>query len=272
MADAKNLFDANYYATGCGMPYRRDDAWMVFFGGVAAHIVAEIAPASVLDAGCALGILVEQLRMRGVAADGVDISEFAIGSAHESVREYLWVGSVAEPFGKQYDLIVCIEVLEHMSRGDAELAVVNFCANSDDILFSSSPEDYAEPTHFNVNPPEYWAYLFAQQGFFRDVDFDATFLTPWAARFRRRTDPPARVLRDYERRFWEFSRESQELRRQAVAQREQLAAAAAAHAYAKRIEGELAAKNAHIARLEELLRRVENGRIMRLLRRFTQTP
>lgn len=27
-------------------------------------------------------------------------------------------------------------------------------------------------SHINVQPPEYWAQLFARQGFFRDVDFD----------------------------------------------------------------------------------------------------
>ncbi|NNJ09627.1 methyltransferase domain-containing protein [Chloroflexales bacterium ZM16-3] len=274
---AGELFDANYYATGCGMPYRRDAAWMAFFGGVADRIVAEIAPASALDAGCAIGLLVEQLRERGVAAEGVDISEYAIGSAHESIRDHVRVGSVAEPFGHRYDLIVCIEVLEHMPRAAAEAAVANFCAHSDDVLFSSSPLDHKEATHFNVNPPEYWAYLFAQQGFFRDVDFDAGFLTPWAARFRRRAEPAARVVRDYERRFWELWRANSDLRQLALEQRAQIAAADAraesadeSATYARRLEGELAVRDAQIARLTDLLRRIENGRVMRILRAITR--
>ncbi|NTV63264.1 MAG: class I SAM-dependent methyltransferase, partial [Oscillochloris sp.] len=150
------------------MPYRRDEAWMAFFGGVADRIVAEIAPASALDAGCAIGLLVEQLRLRGVDTQGVDISEYAISSAHESIRDHVRVGSIAEPLGRRYDLIVCIEVLEHMPRREAEAAIASFCAHSDDVLFSSSPFDHKEATHFNVNPPEYWAYLFAQHGFYRD--------------------------------------------------------------------------------------------------------
>lgn len=286
-AQAGRLFDAHYYATGCGMPYGRDAAWLAFFGGVADRIVAEIGPASVLDAGCAIGLLVEQLRARGVDAEGVDISEYAIGQAHESVRGHVRAGSVAEPFGRRYDLIVCIEVLEHMPPSEAERAVANFCAHSDDVLFSSSPLDYREATHFNVRPPEHWAYLFAQHGFYRDVDFDAGFITPWAARFRRSAEPPARVARDYERRFWLLWKENSDLRQLALEMRAQLAAAhdaqaaqaaalagaeearrAAAElaAYAARLERAVAAKDAQIGRLEALLRRVENGRLMRILR------
>lgn len=270
------LFDAHYYATGCGMPYRRDEAWIAFFGGVAGRVVAEIGPGSALDAGCAIGLLVEQLRERGVDAEGVDISDYAIGQAHESVRDYVRVGSVAEPFGRRYDLIVCIEVLEHMPPAEAERAVANFCAHTDDVLFSSSPHDYQEATHFNVRPPEHWAYLFAQHGFYRDVDFDASFLTPWAVRFRRRSEPPARIVRDYERRFWLLWKENTDLRRLALDQRAQLAAAQAAEepmraaadasAYAAALEREIAIKNEQIGRLEALLARIENGRLMRILR------
>lgn len=284
LLDYGRLFDAHYFATGLGAPYRRDEHWTGFFAGIAERIVAEIGPASALDAGCALGLLVEQLRLRGVDAEGVDISTYAIVNAPETVREHVRVASVVEPFGRRYDLIICIEVLEHLPRAEAERAVVNLCRHSDDVLFSSSPLDYKEATHFNVNPPEYWADLFARQGFFRDLDFDASFITPWAARFRRRADPPHRVVRDYERHLWELRRENADLRQSALEQREQLAAAheRAAEAarqlqqherttgdlaaYAARLEAELARKNAHIAHLERLIARIENGRVLRLLR------
>lgn len=289
-ADTQSLFDAHYYATGCGLPYRRDEAWQRFFGGVADQIVAEIAPTSALDAGCALGLLVEQLRERGVAAEGVDISEYAIANAPEAVRPFVRVGSVTEPFGRRYDLIVCIEVLEHMPPEGAERAIANLCAHSDDVLFSSSPHDYKEATHFNVNPPEHWAARFARHGLYHDLEFDASFITPWAARFRRRAEPPHQIVRAYERRLWELRRENADLRQLALEQREQLSVAhgaaadlarhderlahlqaelQAAHAYAARIEAALAEKNTHIARVEDLLRRVEHGRVMRILQTLT---
>lgn len=223
-----NLFDEHYYATGCGMPYRRDAAWLHFFGGVAAQIDTGIALKTVLDAGCAIGLLVEQLRARGIAAEGIDISEYAIAQADRTVQPYVRIGSVAEPFGRRYDLIVCIEVLEHMPAADAEAAVANFCAHTDDVLFLSSPLDYKEATHFTVRPVEHWAALFARAGFFRDIDFDARFLTLWAVRFRRCSEPMARLVRDYERRQWELTRENSDLRQLALEQRGQLATAAQA--------------------------------------------
>ncbi|MBL8058935.1 MAG: methyltransferase domain-containing protein, partial [Anaerolineales bacterium] len=208
-----DLFDANYYRCGCGeLPYQREPAWLGFFGGVADEIVRRIGPRTVLDAGCAMGFLVEALRDRGVAAEGVDISEYAISQVRADVRPYCRVGSVLEPFPARYDLITCVEVLEHMPAAEAERALANLCRHTDDILFSSSPRDYAEPTHFNVRPPEYWAELFALNGFVRDVDFEAGFLTPWAARFRRSAEPPARVVRAYERRLAALAQENAELR------------------------------------------------------------
>lgn len=215
--DESHHFDAHYYATGCGMPYERTPAWLNFFGGLADRIVRDIGPKTVLDAGCALGFLVEMLRERGIEAYGVDISEYAIRNVHERIQPYCRIGSISEPFAnydlpERYDLIVNIEVLEHMQPRDAEQAAANLCAHADDILFSSTPFDYKEATHFHVQPPEYWAELFSHQGFYRDVDFDASFITQWAVRFRHSQEPAHRLVRDYERKFWLLWKENCDLR------------------------------------------------------------
>lgn len=221
----QDLYNAFYYRTGCGPPYQRDEHWTAFFGRIAETIVERISPRSVLDAGCAFGLLVEQLRLLGVDAEGVDISEFAIASAPEAVRPHVRAASITEPFGRRYDVIVCIEVLEHMPQRDAEAAIANLTAHSDDILFSSSPLDFKEATHFNVHPIEHWVELFATHGFVRDVDFDASFITPWAMRLRRRADPLPRIVRDYERRFWEVWKATTDLRELVLNQRKQIEAA-----------------------------------------------
>jgi hypothetical protein len=218
------MFDAYYFATGCGRPYQRDAEWLRFFGEIAGRIASDIQPETVLDAGCAWGFLVEALRQREVEAYGIDISDYAIQNVHPEIQPYCWVGSVAEPFPQKYDLIVCIEVLEHLSQAQAEGAVINFCRHSEDILFSSTPFDYKEATHFNVQPPEYWAELFARQGFFRDVDFDASFITPWAVRFRQKSEPLARMVRDYERRYFLLSKENADLRSLTVEMRAEISA------------------------------------------------
>lgn len=218
------LYDRYYFQHSCGPVYERSAHWIQWFGNIADHIVQKINPRTVLDAGCAMGFLVEALRERGVEAYGIDISEYAIANVREDIRPFCEVGSILDPLPQNYNLIVSIEVLEHLRRPESEQALINLCRSSDDILFSSSPTDYREATHFNVQPPEVWAELFAAQGFFHDVDFDASFLTAWAVRFRRRDEPFPRLARDYERRFWQLGKENYDLRDLAVESRNRLAA------------------------------------------------
>ena len=72
-------YDANYYQHHCGSPYHRNiPHWRMFFDRIAQASATELAPATALDAGCAMGTLVESLRARGVDAYGVDASEYAI--------------------------------------------------------------------------------------------------------------------------------------------------------------------------------------------------
>jgi len=211
--DSSDLYDSCCFAHGCGeRPYQRDEEWLRYFYRLAERIVSDIRPKTVLDAGCAMGFLVEGLRKEGVEAYGIDVSEYALSQVHPDIEPYCWEGSITEPFHQRYDLITCIDVLEHLPVKDGEDAIENLCRFSDDILFSSTPFDYKEATHYNVQPPSYWVYKFAQQGFFRDVDFDGSFITPWAIRFRRRKEPVHRLIREYERGFWLLWKENTDLR------------------------------------------------------------
>ena len=99
--DPQEIFNAHYYAHDCGRPYQRNEVWLAVFRRWAERIVQAIQPRSTLDAGCAYGFLVEMLRARGVAAWGVDISEYAIGQVHDSMKAYCRVGSITEPFGQR---------------------------------------------------------------------------------------------------------------------------------------------------------------------------
>ncbi len=60
--DIASTYGADYFAHYSGGPYRRDEHWLGFFGGIADRIVTDIDPSTVLDAGCAMGFLVESRR------------------------------------------------------------------------------------------------------------------------------------------------------------------------------------------------------------------
>jgi len=253
--DYRKAFDAYYYAHDCGAPYLRNEQWLNFFGGVAERIVKEINPKSVLDAGCAMGFLVEGLRARGVEAWGVDVSEYAIGQVHESVRPYCRVGSITQPFQRKYDLVTCIEVFEHMPPAEAEKAAENLCRHTDDILFSSTPFDYKEVTHVNVHPPEYWAELFARFGFYRDFDFDASFLTPWAVRYTRKPFEQGHFISEYERRFFLLWKENCDMR--ALVQQQQGTVA--------RLEGQVQEQQAEATGSKAQLQEIHESRAWRFM-------
>lgn len=210
---AEHPYNELYYLTGLGQPYERNAEWLDFFQKLADRILADLQPASVLDAGCAFGFLVEGLRNRGAEAWGVDISAYAISQAAPEVAPFCRVHSISSPFERQYDLIVTIEVLEHLPWDQAQAAIANLCQHCQRILFSSTPEDFKELTHITVRPPEVWAEVMARNGFFRDLDYDASYLTPWAALFTRAGLTPPRLVRAYERRFYEVWKENNVLRK-----------------------------------------------------------
>lgn len=216
-------YGSYYYRHDCGVPYERNEHWLEFFDRAAETIVREFHPTTVLDAGCAMGFLVEGLRKRGVEASGIDVSEYAISEVHESVAEHCSVASLSEPLPGRYDLITCIEVLEHIPAEQADRAIANLCAASDQLLISTSPTDFAEPTHLNVQPPEYWSAALAREGFFREVDRDLSYLTPWAALYVRREEPVPETIRRYDRSWWRLRNEVGEVRAALLKSQEKLA-------------------------------------------------
>src|SRR5262245_6320212 len=195
-ASAQSVYDKKYFDEfgGQGAYVRENPKWLEHFGRLADAIVERYHPKRVLDVGCAKGFLVEKLRDRGVEAFGVDVSEFAISEVREDVRPFCKVASAAEPFGEKYDLITCIEVVEHMEEDAARRAVANLCEHADQVLFSSTPSDFADETHLCVQRAETWKELFAEHGLYADLKFDPTFIAPQAMRFVRASKAKPHVV------------------------------------------------------------------------------
>ena len=183
--------DAYYASYGAHLGHdhaysRGNTIFKTFFENIADAIVRNPSPANFLDAGCAIGFLVEALRDRGVDARGFDISVFAIRSIPEALRPFIHEGSLLDEIEGTFDMISCIEVLEHLEEEFAQPAIENLCRHTDAVLFSSSPDDFDDPTHLNVRDGDYWALIFASQGFFRDfTDEVAQTISPQAVLFRR---------------------------------------------------------------------------------------
>lgn len=210
--DAGKLYGRWYYDSYT-VPYHENDHWKQFFGAVADAIISQLQPTTVLDAGCAKGFLVAALRERGVDAYGFDLSEHAIDDAPEAAKPYVRVGSLTDPIDDRYDLVTCIEVIEHLDPADALQAVANLATAGDRVLLSSTPADRDEPTHVNIQPPERWSQMFAGQGMFRDFRHDASYISPWAVLYRQGEPSIVDLVVDYDRAWSELRVETLEQRR-----------------------------------------------------------
>jgi glycosyltransferase involved in cell wall biosynthesis/tetratricopeptide (TPR) repeat protein len=187
-----DLYGPDYYKSHCGpIPYDRDHPhWAVFFGKIADELVRMFRPRRAFDAGCAHGFLVEALWDRGVETWGRDISVFAISEVRADVRPYCSAGSLTASIEGSFDIVTCIEVLEHMTEEEGAQAIANMTAVANRVVFSSSPSDFTEPTHINVKPPIYWIRAFAKHNFAPVIGATLPSVTPYALTFERRETSP----------------------------------------------------------------------------------
>lgn len=249
------VYDRSYfqnYSLGDGLTvdYKSCGQLRRFFKEVARKLVEDYHPAAVLDAGCATGLLVQELRELGVEAYGIDISEYAISEADNSVRPFCAVcpaqASLPENFPRRYDLITCIEVLEHLRPDDGALAIQNLCTHTDRLIFSSTSTDLEEPTHINVNTMDHWASEFAKHGFFDRVDRRPAYISPDACCFEKGN--AADAVSRYEKKCIELRREQAESADANRNLEDRLRTAAASREAAERENAELKRK---LGRLEE---------------------
>lgn len=196
--DYKTLYTMEYYKSGYGTDYTRKDIWIPFFDNMAERIIEKYAPKTVLDMGCAFGYLVSALRNKGVQAYGIDISEYALGQADEKIKPYVKVMSALDElpdnFPKKYDLVVSIEMIEHLYADDGLKVIKKMTEYSDRILLSSTDSDFAEPTHVNVQPKKYWCEKFAEHNYFRDLHIDLRYISPNAYLFERNNNMTLKEL------------------------------------------------------------------------------
>ena len=217
MDEGGSLYGESYYNNYGGIPYLRTNShWIDYFGSVAENIRIKLNPTTVLDAGCAKGFLVEMLRNRGIDARGIDSSIYAISEVFEPIRPFCKVASITTPFLNNYDLIVCTEVVEHIRSEQALQAIKNICEHADAVLFSSSPTDFSESTHINVQALEYWVREFAYHGFYHDLDFDASFVAPWSMLFRKKIINLPDLAFGYERQLAWIKSENYDLRKKNI--------------------------------------------------------
>jgi len=121
-------FDADYYERGeaTGKSLYTNYRWMPELTLPMVDAVVDYCGMqdgdTVLDYGCAKGYTVKAFRMKGFAAYGVDISEYAIANADPATAPFLHciesVGDVRVPERGCYDWLFAKDVFEHVEFYD----------------------------------------------------------------------------------------------------------------------------------------------------------
>lgn len=212
----KSYYD--HYGTASGsINYGDRDFWGDLFQNIAKQIVENHHPKTFLDAGCAFGFLVAELRKLGVEAYGIDVSEYAISNVPEEAKGYCFAASLLDKFPEElpekFDLITNIEVIEHLYAEDGDRVIEKLCSLTDAVLFSSDPTDYAEITHVNVQQPEYWVERFARHGFYHVLDYDASYYSPQGMFFQRAVYTERQIIYAYERNLRYWKEQNQNIRK-----------------------------------------------------------
>jgi SAM-dependent methyltransferase len=131
-----------------------------------------IQPRSVLDVGCGLGGWLKVAQemgitdIKGIEGDWADEQKLEI-DAKLIDRIDLEKGF---SLGRKFDLVMTLEVAEHLSPAAADAFVQSLVHHGDIVLFSAAIPFQIGHHHVNEQYPSYWVLKFAQHQF-RAVDF-----------------------------------------------------------------------------------------------------
>jgi SAM-dependent methyltransferase len=110
------------------------------FVGRVVEIVERLAPASTLDVGCGEGYVLDALRRRGVGGElhGVDLSAQAIERARARLGDGVSLrqadATTLGEEGRRFDLVMSLEVLEHIPGPEQVLPVLHRLAGRNAVL------------------------------------------------------------------------------------------------------------------------------------------
>lgn len=136
-------------------------------------------------------ILLERFHPNSIVDVGCGTGSFALEFIHNKVEdvlgfEGLWVKDVKTVLDKdkyiycdisekleiarEFDLCLCLEVAEHLDYSKARTLISNLTQLSPRVVFSAAIPLQGGNHHVNEQWPDYWASIFADEGFYLEWD------------------------------------------------------------------------------------------------------
>ncbi|MGY4280796.1 SAM-dependent methyltransferase [Bradyrhizobium sp. LM2.7] len=124
-----------------------------------------VKPRSVIDIGCGVGTWLAAAKSLG-AQTVVGVEGDWVNDARMSITEPVVLADLeaAIPVSDRFDLALCMEVAEHLSKQRAPSLIADLCRLSDVVLFGAAVPGQGGNNHINEQWQSYWADLFRSQG------------------------------------------------------------------------------------------------------------
>lgn len=133
------------------------------------HVVQLLSPQSMIDVGCGLGTFVRAFQDAGVArCMGVDGAWVNRTLLHQYITPQQFLEADLEKplrLNDRFDMVLSVEVAEHLSEARADGFVADLCALSDKIVFSAAIPGQGGDHHTNEQWPDYWQKKFEKHSF-----------------------------------------------------------------------------------------------------------
>jgi SAM-dependent methyltransferase len=124
-------------------------------------------PASVLDVGCGIGTWLKVVQSRGISdVRGIEGSWLDPSKLQVDAR-LLGVLDLEKSFdlGRRFDLVICLEVAEHISASAADHFIASLTRHAPVVLFSAAIPHQGGHHHVNEQFLPYWVERFGRFGF-----------------------------------------------------------------------------------------------------------
>lgn len=134
-----------------------------FADRLAQWVKKELNPGSLLDIGCGPGHFVNSFRSEGIPAHGLDIDDRVHG------KPYLEYKSLFDIDGESADVVVCMEVAEHIEPERSEEVVAKVVETvKDTLIWTAAAVGQGGIGHINCRDKEEWSALLSQAGLVRN--------------------------------------------------------------------------------------------------------
>lgn len=133
-------------------------------------ILDNFSVSSVLDVGCGIGTWLHIARSLGIT-DILGIDNESVNSSllskYIDKKDFLSLDLSKEfDLQKKFDLVLCLEVAEHIPEESSDVLIKSLVLHGDLILFSAAIPGQGGQNHINENWPSYWIEKFLIHGFY----------------------------------------------------------------------------------------------------------